>query len=57
VFKLCSYNKMPSNLLGLTRQGILFKVIFGHFAQLFSIYERFPVLRGEDGLRSRFAQA
>jgi hypothetical protein len=48
---------MPSNLPDLTRHGILFKVLFGHFARLFSIYERFPGLRGEDGLRARFAQA
>jgi hypothetical protein len=46
---------MPSDLTGLTRQDILFKVIFDHFAELFSIYERFPVLQGEDSLCSRFA--
>jgi hypothetical protein len=47
---------MSSDLTGLTRQGGLCKVIFGHFAQLFSINERFPVHRGEDGFRSRLAQ-
>src|SRR5882724_2056550 len=54
-FKISSEN-MPSDLTGLTRQDILFKIIFDHFAQLFSIYERFPVLQGESSLRSRFAQ-
>jgi len=54
-FKISSEN-MPSDLTGLTRQDILFKVIFAHFAQLFSIYERFPVLRREDAQRSRLEQ-
>jgi hypothetical protein len=51
-----SSDNMPSDLTGLTRQGGLCKVIFGHFAQLLSINERFPIHWGRGGLRRSVAQ-